>query len=265
MQPSSPLRTAAPRSFPRPSLLRVQADFARHNNVHALDADTVVYAVGNAVRVHSISSGRMRYALGREGGGVGAIAVHPSREFFAVAERGDAPAIYVYAYPSLRVVAALLRGTERGFSDVGFSHGAGDKLVSVGSFPDFLLTVWDWRRSRLLMSTKAFGQEVFNARFNPDDEGKLTTSGTGHIRFWRMAATFTGLKLQGAIGKFGRVDLSDIHAFAELPDGKTVSGCEGGWLLLWDGGLIKTQIGRLSEPTAPGAPQSEGPPAAGGV
>lgn len=54
-----------------------------------------------------------------------------------------------------------------------------------------------------------------------------------------------GLKLQGQIGKFGRVDLSDITAFAELPDGKVVSGCEAGWLLLWEGGAIKTQIGRL--------------------
>ena len=35
---------------------------------------------------------------------------------------------------------------------------------------------------------------------------------------------------------------------AELPDGKVVSGCEGGWLLLWDGGAIKTQIGRLGTP-----------------
>ena len=226
--------------------------------------ETVLYAVGNAVRIHNIRSGHMRYVLGREGGGIGAVAVHPSRAYFAVAERGNVPAIYIYAYPSLEVLHVLLDGTERSFSDVGFSL-SGEKLVSVGSFPDFLLTVWDWRNSRLVLRTKAFGQEVFNARFNPDDDGKLTTSGTGHIRFWRMALTFTGLKLQGAIGKFGRVDLSDIHAFAELPDGKVVSGCEGGWLLLWDGGLIKTQIGRLDAPPPEGSKQSDGPPASGGA
>jgi hypothetical protein len=49
---------------------------------------------------------------------------------------------------------------------------------------------------------------------------RLTTSGAGHIRFWRMARTFTGLKLQGDIGKFGKVELSDVGDFAELPDGK---------------------------------------------
>lgn len=32
--------------------------------------------------------------------------------------------------------------------------------------------------------------------FSPSFAGQLITSGTGHIRFWKMAATFTGLKLQ---------------------------------------------------------------------
>lgn len=41
-----------------------------------------------------------------------------------------------------------------------------------------------------------------------------------------MAQTFTGLKLQGEIGKFGALDLSDVTGLAELPDGKVVSGTE---------------------------------------
>lgn len=45
-------------------------------------------------------------------------------------------------------------------------------------------------------------------------------AGTGHIRFWSMARTFTGLKLQGSIGKFGNQELSDVSGFTSLPDGK---------------------------------------------
>ena len=33
-----------------------------------------------------------------------------------------------------------------------------------------------------------------------------------------------GLKLQGAIGKFGNVELSDVAAFVEMPDGKVREG-----------------------------------------
>jgi len=75
--------------------------------------------------------------------------------------------------------------------------------------------------------------------FSPTYEEQITTSGTAHIRFWKMAKTFTGLKLQGDIGKFGQVELSDISGYAELPDGKVLSGSEYGNLLLWEGALIK--------------------------
>jgi WD40 repeat protein len=118
----------------------------------------------------------------------------------------------------------------------------GSKLGSVGAYPDFLLTVWDWEDERIVLHTKAFSQEVFNVSFSPDDAGVLLTSGTGHIRFWKMAATFTGLKLQGDIGKFGKVELSDVEAYAPLPDGKVLSSTERGALLLWDGNFIKCEI-----------------------
>jgi len=39
-------------------------------------------------------------------------------------------------------------------------------------------------------------------------------------RFWKMARTFTGLKLQGELGRFGRTEISDIEGYRELPDGK---------------------------------------------
>lgn len=84
-------------------------------------------------------------------------------------------------------------------------------------------------------------------KFSPDDEGRLTTSGTGHIRFWRVANTFTGLKLQGDIGKFGKVEMSDIDCFCHMPDGKVVSGAESGSLLMWEGQFIKCRIVRPGE------------------
>lgn len=52
----------------------------------------------------------------------------------------------------------------------------------------------------------------------------LLFAGTGHIRFWSMARTFTGLKLQGSIGKFGNEELSDVSGYTQMPDGK-VSLC----------------------------------------
>eukprot|EP00957_Ditylum_brightwellii_P140080 10673736-Ditylum_brightwellii.AAC.1 len=57
-----------------------------------------------------------------------------------------------------------------------------------------------------------------------------------------MATMFTGLKLQGELGKFSKVDLCDIKAFAELPDGTFVSGSESGHLLLWEDSFLKCRF-----------------------
>lgn len=105
-----------------------------------------------------------------------------------------------------------------------------------------MLTVWDWDDEKMGLHAKAFGQDIFTVKFSQDDDFRLTTSGTGHIRFWKIASTFTGTKLQGLIGKFGKVELSDILAFTELPDGKVLSGTEFGSLLLWEGNFIKCRF-----------------------
>ena len=120
----------------------------------------------------------------------------------------------------------------------------GKLLATMGGSPDFMLTLWDWRQEKIVLRSKAFSQDVFRVTFSTELDGQLTSSGTGHIRFWKMARTFTGLKLQGQLGKFGRTEISDIEGYVELPDGKVLSGCEWGNLLLWDGGLIKVEISR---------------------
>ncbi len=37
-----------------------------------------------------------------------------------------------------------------------------------------------------------FSQDVYTVKFSPYFAGNILTSGTGHIRFWKMASTFTG-------------------------------------------------------------------------
>jgi hypothetical protein len=49
-----------------------------------------------------------------------------------------------------------------------------------------------------------------------------------------------GLKLQGDLGRFGQTELSDIVSFAELKDGKIVTGSEYGKLLLWEGQVMNS-------------------------
>ncbi|KAJ3126719.1 Cilia- and flagella-associated protein 44 [Nowakowskiella sp. JEL0407] len=183
-----------------------------------------------------------KYVEGFRDGTIRAIAIHPSRKYIAIAETyQSSPNIYIIEYPSFRLFRIPLDGTTRLYSDICFNP-SGDKIASVGGDPDFMLTIWNWKSEKVILRSKAFSQDVFKVAFSPDSDGILTTSGMGHIRFWKMALTFTGLKLQGFIGKFGTAELTDISAFVQLPDGKVLSSTETGNLLLWDGGMIKCEI-----------------------
>lgn len=215
----------------------------RRYNVHTLDETTLLFAAGNVVHLLDIATGQQKYLHGLDGRGIGAIALHPSRKYFAVGEKGDAPNVYVYEYPSLKLYRVMRKGTEQGYTALAFT-ATGGTLASVGAYPDYMLTVWDWQSEAVILRNKAFSQEVYSVGFAPTSDEVLITSGMGHIRFWQMASTFTGLKLQGDIGKFGAVELSDVCAYAKLPGGKVLSGTEGGRLLLWDGNLIEFEISR---------------------
>lgn len=47
-----------------------------------------------------------------------------------------------------------------------------------------MLTIWDWKEEQTVLRSKAFSQEVFRVTFSTELEGQLTTSGTGHIRYY---------------------------------------------------------------------------------
>ncbi|KAL5270283.1 hypothetical protein ACHWQZ_G001132 [Mnemiopsis leidyi] len=210
-------------------------------NLHVLDEIHVLFSAGNYIQILNLETKVLTYLPTVGGRGIGSIAVHPSRKFFAVGEQGYEPHILIFEYPSLKLYRICRKGTETMYAFLSFSPD-GEKLASLGSSPDYMLTIWDWRREKIILRSKAHGQDVFRVTFSTEIEGQLTTGGLGHIKFWKMAATFTGLKLQGELGKFGRTAISDVEGYVELPDGKVLSGSEWGNMLLWDGDLIKCEL-----------------------
>lgn len=216
-------------------------DANKRNNVFFLSKTDIIFGLGSTYHILNIETLERRIFFSKDGKGIGAIAVHPNKQWFAIGEKGTWPNVYIYDYPDLRLYRILRKGTEKAYSAMAWSP-SGTKLATVGSEPDYMLTVWDWINERVILKCKAFGQEVYSVSFSPAYEEQIITSGTAHIRFWKMAKTFTGLKLQGDLGKFGQVELSDIAGYAELPDGKVLSGSEYGNLLLWEGALIKAVL-----------------------
>ncbi|XP_053421789.1 cilia- and flagella-associated protein 44 [Nycticebus coucang] len=218
-------------------------DCRKRANLQLLDNNTALYVAGNQLILLNLKTKEQNYLQSSSGEGIGVIGVHPHKTHFAVAEKGSFPKIIIYEYPSLRPYRILRDGTEQAYAYVDFNNN-GNLLASVGSNPDYTLTIWNWKEEQPILRTKAFPQEVYKVTFNPENEEQLTTSGSGHIKFWEMAFTFTGLKLQGALGRFGKTTTTDIEGYMELPDGKVLSGSTWGNMLLWEAGLIKVELCR---------------------
>jgi hypothetical protein len=73
---------------PTASLLQVISfNAAKRNNLHLLDDDTLLMSVGCMVLLLHLPTMKQRWLPGRDGGGVAAVAVHPSKQHFLVAER----------------------------------------------------------------------------------------------------------------------------------------------------------------------------------
>lgn len=65
----------------------VSFNTAKRNNLHMLDDETVIIAVGSVVLLLHVPTKQQRYLPGRDGGGIAAVAVHPNRQYFLVAEQ----------------------------------------------------------------------------------------------------------------------------------------------------------------------------------
>jgi len=62
-----------------------------------------------------------RIFYGTDIGGVGAVTVHPSQKYFAVAEKGKMPCIYIYEYPSFKLYRILRKGAEMSYNHLAFN------------------------------------------------------------------------------------------------------------------------------------------------
>eukprot|EP00796_Vickermania_ingenoplastis_P009060 gene9060-6358_t len=214
-------------------------DTSQFNALSWISDDIALMSSGKFVLFVNLKSGAVESQDGPADGGVGFVTVHPSKEFYVVGERAPKnPAACVYSWPAKELQHRFEGGAAIGYRACSF-NAEGNLMATVAGAPDFTLVVWDFINRSMVLRCKCFGSDVNTVRFSAYDSSLLVTGGSGHIKFWTMAKTFTGLKLQGTLGKFGRLEISDITGFVVLPDGKVLSGSENGNILLWEGDLVK--------------------------
>ncbi|KAH9631190.1 hypothetical protein HF086_005961 [Spodoptera exigua] len=215
-------------------------------NLCACDDMVVCYSSGSIITFLDVHTKQTWFRRSTTGGTVGSITSYrkdPNYRLVIAEDReGDQdPIIILYTWPQMEMDAVLRDGTANGYACLDFSPD-GELLASVGKEPDFNLTIWNWKRHKILLRTSAFTYGVHAVMFSPYCEGQLTTSGAAHIKFWKMAETFTGLKLKGELGRFGKTEICDVLGVYPMPDEKVLSGCEWGNILVWEAGLVKLEV-----------------------
>jgi cilia- and flagella-associated protein 44 len=214
-------------------------------NLVMMDNETLVFASGNLIHFFNVPTSTVTTRRSACGGGIGCVAKNPNPDFnyLTIGENGKKPTIFIYKFPEMELIAELKKGSKRQFSILDYTSD-GELLASQGGDPDYMITIWDWKRKEIKLRAKSFSNDVVNLMFSPFIPEQLTTCGLGHIKFWKMSSTFTGLKLQGLIGRFGKTEICDIYGICALPDEKILSGCEWGNVLVWENGLIKLEVCR---------------------
>ncbi|KAH8293138.1 hypothetical protein KR044_006149, partial [Drosophila immigrans] len=221
-------------------------DCKRLFNLVMLDDDTLIFVSGNFLHYFSISRREVTFRETVFGCGIGFITKNEQPQYknlFTVGENGPNPTIFIYEYPS-HDVRIKLTGAAKSCFTAGSYNASGELFASQAGYPDFIITIWRWESAEVVLRAKSFQSNILFVHFSEYNPILLCSSGLSHIKFWKMANTFTGLKLKGDLGRFGKTDFSDIYAMYMLPDENVISGCDWGNMLLWEAGLIKFEICR---------------------
>ncbi|XP_067126597.1 LOW QUALITY PROTEIN: cilia- and flagella-associated protein 44-like [Centruroides vittatus] len=211
------------------------------SNFCLLKEETVVIGAGSSIIILKLKTGSQRIFETVCGKGVAHISAYPDYTMFAVAEKGINPTIDIFTYPDVNLKKLLQNGAEESYVHLDFDN-SGKYLVSLSSFPNYSLIIWNWIEERIILKTKASDNDVWQVKFSPFTSGNIITSGVSHITFWKMENSFTGLKLKSQLGKFGKINVSNIRSFVQLPNDIILSTSDWGNILLWEDGILKAQI-----------------------
>lgn len=87
-------------------------DSLKKYNLNLLDDKNLIFIAGTSYVIFNMETRLSKKYFTKDGGGIGSIAVHPEKKYFAVCEKGNNPNVYIYEYPSMRLYRILRKGTE---------------------------------------------------------------------------------------------------------------------------------------------------------
>jgi WD40 repeat protein len=174
----------------------MQSSLALHHTLgyggaklHFAGDSSVLFACGTVVRrVSNDPSANSAFAT--DSLGVGAIAVHPSRELYAYCEKGKGAVVRICSMEDGRVREKIDGAGSIDVEVMSFTSD-GSALVTVAGVPDFQITIWDWQKQTELVTGVAPAQFSSGA-FNPHNQDQICFLGDGALYACNVVAGASG-------------------------------------------------------------------------
>lgn len=160
----------------------------------------------------------------------------------ASAEVGDDPKMVVNSYPSMEIIKQWSTKDIKPIQFVKFSPN-GDLLAAQSIAPDYEIIVWQWELATVHIYFKSsFSDPINELNFSFTNNRALYTGGVEHLHFWNIVRTFTGLKLLHNVGSFGAYEHCDVLCIYPENNGRVLTNCDWGNILVWQNGEIRYEI-----------------------
>ena len=196
----------------------------------------VVYTTAALGIVYNKEHHRQRF-FSRHEGDIVALALHPTGQYVATADRGPRPRIWIWDATSGNAITSFGNFHRGSIPVLSFSSGDGSRLVSVGRDENHTIAVYhtltgNWDDGRLQAYAQAGKQDVLFACFVAGGgEFELLTGGVHTVTFWKTVGGGTLEATRAYFGRRGKVQtLTCACSIRQL----LVTGTVSGHLYTWD-------------------------------
>ncbi|XP_035687635.1 echinoderm microtubule-associated protein-like 6 isoform X3 [Branchiostoma floridae] len=207
------------------------------NNLYYTATKEVVYFVAGVGVVFNTREHSQRFFLGHSDDII-SLALHPEKVLVATGQVGKDPYICVWDTYSTQTISILKDGHTHGVAALAFDK-EGNRLASVGLDGANTINVWDWKKGKIISTTKGHTDRIFDIQWDPYNKNRLVSCGVKHIKFWTLCGNALTAK-KGIFGKVGEIQTILCLAFA--PDEVTFTGVLNGDVYMWKGNNLTRVI-----------------------
>lgn len=203
------------------------------HNIDYVEDSVICYVAGHNLVMYDQVEKRQKFVHGSEDAfSISSMALCPNKKYVAVAERGEALAVFVYNIRTCRKYKKLQydKWTTKEIVNMAFSAD-NQLLLTLGGAPDWSLLCWNWNKAKVLSKVQISEHyPVYQTSFSPVDASVACVSGKDRLSFYRV--------LDNELRSIPSSTLENTnvlcHAWLKQPEDHMIIGTDDGDLIVYE-------------------------------